>query len=214
MRGHLCRALRTRRGSLRMRLRVPRAAVFLPLLVCLSLWFLSVFRCVSVAWSLRKSCGSPGTREIRDSFSVELCSGRMLFTETRQPWDDRPLCSRVELSLFRPDQLDHWSYRFRHGAAGWSVLGFKSVHYQVEIESRPGTNPMPASETRLIAAPLSFVGIVSAVPWLLAGARSLRRRRRRRRGLCPDCGFDWRASVSRCPECGRKKAAPAQGAPE
>ncbi|MDB5333190.1 MAG: hypothetical protein JWP03_4341, partial [Phycisphaerales bacterium] len=38
---------------------------------------------------------------------------------------------------------------------------------------------------------------------LQAFARGRRARWRMRRGLCPDCGYDLRASTVRCPECGR-----------
>jgi hypothetical protein len=38
---------------------------------------------------------------------------------------------------------------------------------------------------------------------LQAFARGRRARWRMRRGLCPDCGYDLRASNVRCPECGR-----------
>jgi hypothetical protein len=44
--------------------------------------------------------------------------------------------------------------------------------------------------------------------WLARHARSRRvRRSRLRRGLCPQCGYDLRATPGRCPECGTAAAA-------
>jgi hypothetical protein len=64
---------------------------------------------------------------------------------------------------------------------------------------------------------------VWAAHWLVAGATALLpagrfvrravtlRRDRRRLGLCPRCGYDLRATPSRCPECGTIQ--PASSAP-
>ena len=52
-----------------------------------------------------------------------------------------------------------------------------------------------------------------AVAFIACGCMSasgLRERRRRSRGLCPDCGYDLRATPGRCPECGHESQ-PAAG---
>jgi hypothetical protein len=53
--------------------------------------------------------------------------------------------------------------------------------------------------------PLWAVVLVTAIlpsSRLIAGRRNHLRRRRLSLGLCPNCGYDLRASTGRCPECG------------
>jgi hypothetical protein len=49
--------------------------------------------------------------------------------------------------------------------------------------------------------PMLVTGLLPA--WRLTGY--VKRRRRRLRGLCMACGYDLRAMVERCPECGTVK---------
>jgi hypothetical protein len=63
-------------------------------------------------------------------------------------------------------------------------------------------------------APFWSVAATTAVvplAWVVGRLRSrIRRRRRESMRLCPDCGYDLRASTGLCPECGgAAKGAPA-----
>jgi hypothetical protein len=53
-------------------------------------------------------------------------------------------------------------------------------------------------------APLWFLACLIYPFPLLMMARKWQRRRRCYRGLCPQCGYDTRATPDRCPECGLK----------
>jgi hypothetical protein len=56
--------------------------------------------------------------------------------------------------------------------------------------------------------PCWFGALVAGPTPLIAGLGFLmrvRQRRRRARGLCPLCGYDLRASPTRCPECGETR---------
>lgn len=54
----------------------------------------------------------------------------------------------------------------------------------------------------LVIFPFWEISCVLALLSAWAAWRPLRNIRRRRRGLCPQCGYDLRASSGRCPECG------------
>jgi len=61
------------------------------------------------------------------------------------------------------------------------------------------TSSVPAHYVQLPWWPIVLLTMILPTAQL---ARAARRRRRARRGLCPECGYDLRASPGRCPECG------------
>ena len=85
------------------------------------------------------------------------------------------------------DPLSHMDHRF---------LGFGCKFYRWEGNGRP------TQVGREVVAPHGFLVAGPAGCALLAARYGLRADGRRRRGLCVRCGYDLRATPSRCPECG------------
>ena len=55
-----------------------------------------------------------------------------------------------------------------------------------------------------LATPLAILVAMVIATWcVLAWRRAREKRRRWRNDLCPQCGYDLRASKAKCPECGR-----------
>jgi predicted RNA-binding Zn-ribbon protein involved in translation (DUF1610 family) len=65
-----------------------------------------------------------------------------------------------------------------------------------------GFRRVSISYLQAIAIPHFAVIILFALPSLAAAYRFHRRRRTHRKGLCSSCGYDLRATPTRCPECG------------
>jgi hypothetical protein len=84
-----------------------------------------------------------------------------------------------------------------------SVLKY-NLYVTSLIPPQPGGNAIfsPLLRYSIPLHLLVFVSALGVVPMMLQIMVSLRRLRRLRNGQCPDCGYDLRASPSRCPECG------------
>ena len=109
----------------------------------------------------------------------------------------------LETDLFLPDGR-HVTRERRPAAelGGATLTTFPTHSYWAGFAFTD--TPAPFGRISFLAAPFWFLAPASLFP---AAAWSIfrlgrRRRERRQRGLCPVCGYDLRATLDRCPECG------------
>ena len=70
---------------------------------------------------------------------------------------------------------------------------------------RPGSGRTSPGTRGVVMVPYWSIALVLAVaPWVSVRGllRRVKQNRRVRAGLCPECGYDLRATPGRCPECG------------
>jgi hypothetical protein len=116
----------------------------------------------------------------------------------------------VSLILTHPPDLE-WARNRRkiwHGGVsrrGWdglfhphSTWGF-TWHYYTVTNGPPGNPPISYVFIRI---PYWFILLLCLPAPVIAWRRRRKRPRTEREGLCRVCGYDLRASESRCPECG------------
>lgn len=137
--------------------------------------------------------------------------------------------------LYRPKGSSEWRFRSPSRAAqdpfgivtaaserygGFGAGSVRDVRTVLARESPREFNerelrgiPAPSFElrtaARAVVAPYWFLAMVMAIrpAWRVHRTTQWwQRRRRSRRGLCPDCGYDLRATPDNCPECGSARS--------
>lgn len=168
------------------------ASLLLFVTICV-LWVRSYSLSDHLTW--RRTDGQRGLRTRQGHLALNL----LLADHSNQPPSyfaltyqrDVPMSAESELLwrlLVYPDPRDRVVHRERGGFVWYTRRRFDGVRYVTAI------------------APFWSLAAVTAVPplgWTASRLRSRARRRRRgRQGLCPQCGYDLRATPDQCPECG------------
>jgi hypothetical protein len=165
---------------------VLRCSVLISLAVA-TFWVRSYWVVDTFAWS-----------DNTDDRGLASGGGRLVYADAH--WPNRRVAvgfahartARVEPAWFeRPEHTD--GFRFVGFEYSANVLPYDTGKIYLSFYLPPW---------RLVAIPYGAVFALSLFypAGLLAGWAQLQRRRTR--GLCIRCGYDLRASVGRCPECG------------
>jgi hypothetical protein len=115
---------------------------------------------------------------------------------------------------FKTDNRFQDYVRLRSAPAGFSYEGYapRDNHYLTGsvprrlgflLESEYNTPDASGSyDFPRAAVPHWFIALITALLPATRLYRALRRRQQNRAGLCRSCGYDLRATPTRCPECG------------
>jgi hypothetical protein len=167
------------------------------------------FRHVSPQWYFLQGIESVDGRLMFAQSSSTCLSAADAARGTSSEWDelgmertDVPSGNITAITAWRTKRVVHYQFGDR---SLWNRLGFYDswqLGYRNPSWMRRVVLPYWSLIAPLVVWPAIAVGGV-----LRRRARRSIAERRRQRDLCPDCGYDMRATPDRCPECG--SAAPA-----
>lgn len=117
-----------------------------------------------------------------------------------QPSDPPYICP-VNIPAFGGQGILVRTFLEEDRVPSWHRLGF--IHGV--LPRGRGAPSMRNVAIEVYAIPYWFLLLLTALPLVLRGVRYAARRSRRGRGRCERCGYDLRATPSRCPECGMEQ---------
>jgi hypothetical protein len=132
--------------------------------------------------------------------SVSLSRGRIFWKRATQDYPT-PYERAVREGHNLNDGFRHVFHKgSRFSPEGWARFG---LHAGSRTTVRPAARTDTLTESSVwLIVPLWLFAIVTATPAVAWFVKYRRRRWRVLVGLCPTCGYDYRASPERCPECG------------
>jgi hypothetical protein len=119
--------------------------------------------------------------------------GRLYFTSVTSRWNADPAATR-------PQATEKSEWGLSHGPVRWPLAGgswLDELGFSIDsVKLIRGGDMIQAM------VPCWFITLLAVLLPIVWASRWWKRHRRRTAGLCTACGYDLRASLDRCPECG------------
>jgi hypothetical protein len=164
---------------------------------------LSIGMVVLVIVTYRRSFSVPFNRN-QEKWEVRFVRGiARIHNEPQRQLD------ALEWSCKRDQKVEELDAKIRlheiHKGSGYLDLNELAIPLSSRLAQRAALKSATFSPRplRSLAIPLAIPLLLVAIPTGWAAARLVRHMRRDWRGLCPNCGYDIRASPDRCPACGQ-----------